>query len=1502
MRLLSILFFILFSSIISLNASNYYWVGGSGNWSNYAAHWATTSGGQLFHTQVPTSTDNVYFDANSFVTNNDIVFIDQTIVYCNNIDWSGANKNPTLGGNFNTFLKIYGSLKFTPQMKYTFEGIIAFESTSLSKTITTNGKKFINDIYFSGVGGEWTLQDSLTLDSTSRIYLYNGTLNTNNQTVRCGSFISDNSNIRGLNLGSSKIYLTPEPYNTQSWYTPITTNFNFNAGTSSIKIRTNSWGSYWYQAYLGDISYHDFTFYSRDNFGICELRGGKAFHNLAFENIMEGKIDADSNIFIHKGIFNAKVNINTSCTFDSLVLSPGKVYTLKSGTTQKINNALIANGNCSGGLITLESDTAGSQAIIRKANGSVNCTHLLLKDIKAIGGASFNASNSIDLGNNPGWTINLPIARNLYWVGGQGNWDDISHWSTTSGGIGGSCIPTPIDNVYFDSNSFSANYQNIQESNSTKYCKNMNWNVLNYLNQFYNNYTLKIYGSLYFNSSLYSNFGKVFFEANTSGNTISCAGLDMHEVNFNGNGGEWQLQDSLTINGKVNLISGTLKTKGHKIVCSEFSSTGSNNRGLHLDTSHIYVRYSWSIDSKTNLIFNANKSTIVFRNYWGGYYSFHDPGLSYNNLIFDQKSYSDGFNPYNWGSMATYNGLFNNVTFTGTGSSNIYGSCNIHKGIFSKGVSINSDCTFDSLQLSSGNTYNFSEGTRQTINNAIVANGSCNGGYIEINTDSYSSSPAIFYKTSGTILASYLILKGIKAEGGATFTATNSIDVADNSGWNITPPSKTNLYWVGGKGNWSNPNHWSTASGGVAGACIPSLLDNVYFDSNSFSSHKDTVTIDVPMAYCKNMNWSITSGNPILSGRSDKKLKLFGSLKFSKNMEMNFWGEVFFIANDSGHTITSATKKFNNNITFDGIGGEWTLLDSLIISDSIVANQNQITLRAGKLNTNSKTIKCSNFSSIGNYRRAMNLGSSFVFLHSYWSSDTTNFSFDAGFSNIVFKDDADYLINFYHNGANYYDVLFDCNSIHNSFINGNLTIHNLTAKGKSGKLFIGSSIKTTKTELLLDAEIVADCSFDTLILSAGHTYKFGLGTTQTINNDLIAVGNGGFPLEILSSASGSQANFLKQSGKVCADYLYMRDINVTGGASWFAGKNSSDLGNNTGWFFASCDTAYKDVWPGDANSDFVANNFDILSIGLGFNETGSPRTNISNEWIAQPSVNWSSQFANGANINHADCNGDGIIDFNDTIAVNLNYGFTHNKKEEALKANATDPELRFVSTDTNFSPGATIDVELWAGDIDKKVKNLYGVAFDISYNANLIKTGTTTLSYPTSFIGTPKSSTIGFTKIDELNGIIHGAIVRTNHTNANGYGKIASMKLEVDESISAIENLQLEIINYKAIDSAESIKTFNTPVIAFTIDPSFIKSTLPNIKIFPNPNSGKFNIITTPNSEIKIYNVLGNVIYKRVLNNIETEADLSTIASGGVYYIKFYYQGNYIETKKIVIQ
>src|SRR5687768_12812438 len=83
----------------------------------------------------------------------------------------------------------------------------------------------------------------------------------------------------------------------------------------------------------------------------------------------------------------------------------------------------------------------------------LSINYAVLQDINAAGGAAFTADNSITSSNVSGWIVNSLLSKDLYWVGGTGDWNDSYHWALTSGGAGGSCIPSPIDNVFFDNNS-----------------------------------------------------------------------------------------------------------------------------------------------------------------------------------------------------------------------------------------------------------------------------------------------------------------------------------------------------------------------------------------------------------------------------------------------------------------------------------------------------------------------------------------------------------------------------------------------------------------------------------------------------------------------------------------------------------------------------------------------------------------------------------------------------------------------------------------------------------------------------------------------------------------------------------------------------------------------------------------------------------------------------------------------------------------------------------------
>jgi hypothetical protein len=80
------------------------------------------------------------------------------------------------------------------------------------------------------------------------------------------------------------------------------------------------------------------------------------------------------------------------------------------------------------------------------------------------------------------------------------------------------------------------------------------------------------------------------------------------------------------------------------------------------------------------------------------------------------------------------------------------------------------------------------------------------------------------------------------------------------------------------------------------------------------------------------------------------------------------------------------------------------------------------------------------------------------------------------------------------------------------------------------------------------------------------SFSFTSGTTQTITNWTVS-GTAGNLVTIISSTAGTAATLSKASGTVSSDYLSLKDSTATGGATWYAGANSTNVSGNSGWIF-----------------------------------------------------------------------------------------------------------------------------------------------------------------------------------------------------------------------------------------------------------------------------------------------------------------------------------------------
>jgi hypothetical protein len=430
--------------------------------------------------------------------------------------------------------------------------------------------------------------------------------------------------------------------------------------------------------------------------------------------------------------------------------------------------------------------------------------------------------------------------------------------------------------------------------------------------------------------------------------------------------------------------------------------------------------------------------------------------------------------------------------------------------------------------------------------------------------------------------------------------------------------SALEYYWVGGSGMWSeHDTHWATTSGGnVFHDQVPQSTDNVHFDANSFPSG-GTVTIDQTVIYFQDMDWTGVTNNPILVGPSDKKVFIYGSLTLSPIMQWNVYGEVHFLSFHLGNTITSAGKIFGNTVFFNGNGGEWLLMDQFETNGSV----EHIT---GVLRTVNNTLRIgTNWNS--NYNNnyvapELYLGTSFMYFKyggyanfQYYGQN----SLDASTCNIIFESGG--ALN--SNSVNFLNVTFNLN--YGQFGGGNILgklyfesggtcqgsqsyIHELEFQGQgsfSGYLnrvdkllfhslggvninpgstscFDGGSgnINEFGEVIFLDHGWIYDNnSFESLTFSPGKTYVIGKNSIQTITplGNFIAQGSGSFPIEIKSCQLGSQATFHKDGDPICLDFLYLTDMVASGTGFSYAGSNSNDVYNNSGWIFSACPACFS---------------------------------------------------------------------------------------------------------------------------------------------------------------------------------------------------------------------------------------------------------------------------------------------------------------------------------------
>lgn len=367
-----------------------YWVWWTGNWSDATNHWATTSGGAPWAGNLPTATEDVFFDSASHTTSYTVT-IDATTKLCRDLTFAApASWNVTWAGS--VAMTVSGSLTLYSGLIRTYTWALTFNATSTGKTITMAGTTLASAFSFSGTGWGWTLQDTFN-NGSGTITITAGTLDTNWVTVTAWSITSSGTTTRALTLGASSITLSA--INTVSF---SGTWFTFTCWTSTITLTTTAPNVSW---------------------------NGHTFYNVTYTASTNGSIS-------WANTFN-----NLSITSWSTKLGKIEVY-----ANQTINGTLTINGNSTINRILVDSNPNAIATPSTLTAAAVSITYADFRNITAAGAASWDLSAitwlSWDCWGNTGITFTTPVSQTWTNTSG-GSWSTAANWTSR--------VPLPQDDV-----------------------------------------------------------------------------------------------------------------------------------------------------------------------------------------------------------------------------------------------------------------------------------------------------------------------------------------------------------------------------------------------------------------------------------------------------------------------------------------------------------------------------------------------------------------------------------------------------------------------------------------------------------------------------------------------------------------------------------------------------------------------------------------------------------------------------------------------------------------------------------------------------------------------------------------------------------------------------------------------------------------------------------------------------------------------------------------------
>jgi len=347
--------------------------------------------------------------------------------------------------------------------------------------------------------------------------------------------------------------------------------------------------------------------------------------------------------------------------------------------------------------------------------------------------------------------------------------------------------------------------------------------------------------------------------------------------------------------------------------------------------------------------------------------------------------------------------------------------------------------------------------------------------------------------------------------------------------------------------------------------------------------------------------------------------------------------------------------------------------------------------------------------------------------------------------------------------------------------------------------------------------------------------------------------------------------------------------------------------------FTVTNCAPDTVWPGDADDNKLVDNRDLLTIGLGYDSIGPLRTVQGNVWQADLATDWAHDFTiylPTVNYVHADCDGNGTINADDTAAIALNWGDTHAKTNDLPGPWRNGiPALSLSFSQDTVLNNDTLTVGIILGSNTVPVSNIYGLAFTFNYDPLVIDSNYSIFAFNSSWLGTASNS-ININRNSTSVGQVKAAITGIDHIARSGNGQIATFTAVITTgNINGKDWMYYHNLNY--ISDITAIDKYGDPVqLNAGIDSNYVGYFINGVQplqgpsvvnVYPNPAATQVRVSADADiTEIRIIDMIGEIIQTININGKKSATLGISQLAAGVYTVQVSAAGGSATAKLIV--